>query len=163
MGDPTLPPSHGGAITADPESLGGLDQIVKTVTVTGAVLFVVLVWPVSAWSRFKEIRDSTLGFQFSVEDPLLLIGGLILFGLVLALLMTARPLRRYGPINELQAGFRDVVAQSYFGQGHRAGWTKTNPDAHLGDLEWPTDQEPSTAGDGAQESVQEQEIGRAHV
>ncbi len=144
MSAPSALPDHAAPL-ADPEPVAGAAQALKSIAVTAAIVGLVVFWPVAMWNRVSEIRDSNLGFQIELADPLLVFGGLILVCLILSLLMMARPLRRYGFMNEVQQGFRDVVAASYFGQGHYGGWTKTNPDAHLGDLEWPAEQSADEA------------------
>ena len=140
-------PSGRAAAIAKPQSLSGVTQMVKSAAVTAAIVGLAVFLPIALWNRVREIRETNLGFQLQLTDPLLVLGGVLLLCLLLSLLMTGRPLRRYGLVNELQTGFRDVVAASYFGRGHYGGWTRTNPDAHLGDLEWPVEHEPATMPD----------------
>lgn len=151
-------PSGRAAAVAKPQSLGGINQIIRSTAATAAIVVLVTLWPIAVWNRVSEIRATNLGFQLRLTDPLLVFGGLLLFCLLLSLAMTGRPLRRYWFLNEIQTGFRDAVAVSYFGRGHYAGWTQTNPDAHLGDLEWPVEQEPDDSTPDQFEQPMEHEV-----
>ncbi len=113
-----------------------ISQTLRTIVITAGIVILAVGWPLAALARVQAIRRSTLGYQLRLDDPVLIVTGLILLGLIISFIMSFRPLRRHDGIRELQTGFRTVMADSYFGQGHYKGWTHTNPQSDLSLLEY---------------------------
>lgn len=140
-----LPPGDSNA--AQVRKVSRWTDVVNASVVTAALLAIAVLWPTAAWNRLGELRRSTLGYQLRPEDPALVITGLLLVGVVVTVIASRRPLRHYAPIREAQTGFRSLVEQSYFGQGHYAGWTHSHPQASLGNLVQPDVDELGEFGD----------------
>jgi len=136
-----------GVPQAAAESLAKPSIVLRAVAITAGLIALVALWPVAALGRYQEISRSTLGYQLRPEDPILVATGLLLVCLSFSFVLSFRPLREYSSIHETQLGFRKVIADSYFGQGHFASWTHTNPDAHLGDLQYPNDEDVVSTND----------------
>lgn len=111
----TTDPVQGRVATS--RGLGEVRHHVVAVAITAVLLATLIGWPVLAVQRARSFSDAN-GFVPSALDPILVVGAVVWIGIVAALVVRSKPLRRVALVPPfVQTAFRSVVEKSYFGAG----------------------------------------------